>query len=316
MRAGFDCATKLSLQSAKALKQAGFTYAARYLGESWKTFDEKEAAAIQSAGLLLISIFQKSANRSSYFSWKQGELDGKEASNYAKEVDQPKGTAIYFAVDFDAQLKDMETIRRYMNGVKNQLQDYKVGVYGSSRVMQALKEQVDYYWQTYAWSRGEVCDFIHMYQYENNVYAAGINVDRNEIKKAPGDWGELRSTEAVKPQKIPKYDVVKNINAYRNAQDALANKNSKGTVKPDSYYIFNESEGMVNVTKQQNMPGSWINPKENRNQSKEEQYHIVKNKETLTYIAKKYHTTVAKLQALNNIDNPNLIYVNQKIKYK
>ncbi|GKU82627.1 glycoside hydrolase domain-containing protein [Niallia sp. NCCP-28] len=316
MKVGVDCATKLSLQSAKALKQAGFTYVARYLGESWKTFDKKEVAAIQSAGLLLISIFQKSANYSSYFSWKQGELDGKEASNYAKEAGQPKGTAIYFAVDFDAQSKDMETICRYINGVKNQLQDYKTGVYGSFRVIQTLKGQAEYYWQTYAWSKGKVCDFIHMYQYENNVYAAGINIDRNEIKKSPGDWGNLCSTEAAKSQETPKYDVLKNINAYRNAHDASANKNSKGTVKPGSYYIFNESAGMVNVTKQQNMPGSWINPEENRNQSKEEEYHIVKSKETLTYIAEKYHTTVAKLQALNNIDNPNLIYVNQKIKYK
>lgn len=316
MKAGFDCATKLSLQSAKALKEAGFTYVARYLGESWKTFDKKEVEAIQSVGLKLISIFQKSANHFSYFSWKQGHLDGKEASEYAKAVGQPKGTAIYFAVDFDAQSKDMAAICDYIEGVKKQLKDYKLGIYGSSHVMQALKGQADYYWQTYAWSRGKVCDFIHMYQYENNVRVAGVTIDRNEIKQAPGDWGNQLQKEVAYSEQIKTYDVLKNIDAYINAQDALVNKNKKGRVKPGKYYIFNESLGMINVTKQQNIPGAWINPAENKIQGKEEYYHIVQRKETLTYIAKKYQTTVAKLQELNHIHNPNLIYVNQKIRYK
>ena len=44
------------------------------------------------------------------------------------------------------------------------------------------------------------------------------------------------------------------------------------------------------------------------------EYHIVKSGDTLGKIAKKYGTTVAALVKLNNISNPNLIKVGQKIK--
>lgn len=43
-------------------------------------------------------------------------------------------------------------------------------------------------------------------------------------------------------------------------------------------------------------------------------YHVVKKNENLTVISKRYGTTVTKLVELNNINNPDLIYVGQKIK--
>lgn len=45
-------------------------------------------------------------------------------------------------------------------------------------------------------------------------------------------------------------------------------------------------------------------------------YYVVKRGDTLWSIAQKYNTTVAKLVELNKIQNPNLIYPNQKIKIK
>ena len=45
-------------------------------------------------------------------------------------------------------------------------------------------------------------------------------------------------------------------------------------------------------------------------------YYIVKSGDTLSGIAAKYKTTVANLTKLNGIKNPNLIYVNQKIRVK
>ena len=45
-------------------------------------------------------------------------------------------------------------------------------------------------------------------------------------------------------------------------------------------------------------------------------YYTVKNGDTLSQIAKNYNTTVNNLVKLNNIKNPNLIYVNQKIKIR
>lgn len=45
-------------------------------------------------------------------------------------------------------------------------------------------------------------------------------------------------------------------------------------------------------------------------------YYIVQSGDTLTAIAKKFGTTVQQLVELNGIKNPNLIYVNQKLRVK
>ena len=46
------------------------------------------------------------------------------------------------------------------------------------------------------------------------------------------------------------------------------------------------------------------------------EYYTVKSGDTLSAIAKRYNTTVNKLASLNNIENPNLIFVGQKIRVK
>ncbi|EIR6826644.1 LysM peptidoglycan-binding domain-containing protein [Listeria innocua] len=50
--------------------------------------------------------------------------------------------------------------------------------------------------------------------------------------------------------------------------------------------------------------------------SSKKEYYTVKSGDNLTAIAKKYKTSVSKLQSLNNIKNPNLIKVGQKLRVK
>ena len=45
-------------------------------------------------------------------------------------------------------------------------------------------------------------------------------------------------------------------------------------------------------------------------------YHTVKSGETLSGIASKYGTTYQQLAKMNNISNPNLIYVGQRLRVK
>lgn len=301
MTIGFDCAAKLTEKMAKDLYGAGFRYAGRYLGNSWKSFDKKEAKAIQKAGIKLISIFQKSANKISYFTEKQGTVDGKDAEKWAKAVGQPAGTAIYFAVDCEIAGKEVAQIQAYFSAVKKGLKSYKIGVYGSHAVMQVMKRDADYLWQTYAWSRGEVAPFIHMYQYENNIIIEGVNIDRNQIMQSPGHWG----SEKVQANK---YTVQQETASFLTAADANVGQNKKGIVKPGIYSIFNKSQGMINVSKIEGKPGSWINPQQ-------EMVHIVSNGETLTKIAKIYGMSLSSIQAKNpQIKNIDLIYPGQAIK--
>lgn len=201
MAQGFDTATKLNKTTAQNLKNAGFEYAIRYLPTTeWKSITKSEVDAILNAGLKLVSIYQCSNNKVSYFSYTRGKQDGQNAQKLAKELGQPKGTAIYFAVDFDVQPKDLQQILDYIKGLKETVKDYKIGIYGSYYVVNEVKKKapVDYYWQTYAWSNGKVAEHIHMHQYQNGVKVAGILIDRNNIKKAPGAWNEESKKKIIK----------------------------------------------------------------------------------------------------------------------
>lgn len=325
---GFDTATKLTAKTAKALKDEGFEYAIRYLPTTeWKSLTKSEVKAILDAGLKLVSVYQWSANYPGYFTYERGKQDGAHASKVAKELGQPEGTPIYFAVDYDAQPKNIQGVLDYFRGVKETIKGYKVGVYGSFYVMNEVKakEPVDYYWQTYAWSYRKIADHIHMRQYQNGVKIAGVVIDRNEFYKAPGAWNEKENWTAKPAPKQPaqtaeKYTLVTSVPGYYTAADAKARKNRMNTVAKGTYYVFNKAHGMINVTTKPGTPGSWINPADNQEKTSASSgvagvaVYVVKKGDTLSHIAKKYGTTVQKLVELNNIKNPNLIYPGQEIK--
>lgn len=326
---GFDCATKLTAKTAKALKEAGFEYAIRYLPTTeWKSLTKTEVKAILDSGLKLVSVYQWSANHSEYFTYERGKQDGAHASKVAKELGQPEGTPIYFAVDYDAQPKNIQGVLDYFRGVKVTIKGYKVGVYGSFYVMNEVKakEPVDYYWQTYAWSYRKIADHIHMRQYHNGVKVAGVILDRNEFYKSPGAWNETSewTTKPVPkepPKQVEKYTLVTTIPGYYTAADAKDRKNQMNTVAKGEYFVFNRKKfgdkEMINVTTEAGTPGSWINTEENivkTDNAPKTGTYTVKNGDTLSHIAQKYGTTVKKLVELNNIKNPNLIYPGQEIK--
>ena len=60
------------------------------------------------------------------------------------------------------------------------------------------------------------------------------------------------------------YKVVTTVNGYINAADAKNKKNAKTKVKAGNYTVFSEANGMINVTTKSGVPGSWINPSENK----------------------------------------------------
>ncbi|MDR4317902.1 Ortho-chlorophenol reductive dehalogenase [Niallia circulans] len=126
-----------------------------------------------------------------------------------------------------------------------------------------------------------------------------------------------KKTTSSTKENVKTYQVTKQHNGYATAADAKSKKDKKTTVPKGKYYVFNESQGMINVTTKKGVPGSWINPSETTAKATKSDYHIVKNNENLTKIAKKYKTSVAAIQKLNpSIKNPNLIYPKQKIRIK
>ena len=81
---------------------------------------------------------------------------------------------------------------------------------------------------------------------------------------------------------------------WGNGSDRKAKLNAAG-------YDYNAIQAIVNAK---------LKPKDTTT------YYTIKKGDTLTAIAKKYGTTVAKLKKLNNIPNANKIYAGQKLKIK
>ncbi len=192
---GIDCATKLNPTTATNLKNASISAVGRYLGRnSWKGLTPQEVQAIHNAGLSVWLTWETDPTHASYFSYSKGVSDAQAAATEAEYLGAPHGTAIYFTVDFNAQAQDMAAIIEYFRGVRDGLQgSYLVGAYGSYAVLEPLEHSghaPDRYWQTYAWSRGQVYPG-HLYQYQNGVQIGGVQVDRNHINKAPGAWPEV-----------------------------------------------------------------------------------------------------------------------------
>ncbi len=144
------------------------TFACRYIATDStlrKVMTRAEAESLSASGLWIVTIFEDDPTSPRYFSRSRGEKDGSAAKGYAKSVlEQPPGSPIYFAVDFDAQSSERERIVSYFEGVNAALRSttgtpYATGIYGSTWVLSWAAEAHlgDFYWQSMppAWSGGQ-----------------------------------------------------------------------------------------------------------------------------------------------------------------
>lgn len=200
MNRGIDCATPLTTKSSQAIAAAGYSFAARYLvpaSYAWKRLTRSEAEAITDAGMQIVSVYEADSN-GPIAGGPAGEKDGIEAFREAQLVGQPLGSAIYFAVDFDAQPRHYDAIEAYLRAAAKEVPGYLVCVYGSYAVIEemAKRKACTAFWQTYAWSRGKKSAKANIYQHQNDVRLAGIGVDLNESYGGEGWWN---TNEEVKP---------------------------------------------------------------------------------------------------------------------
>jgi LysM repeat protein len=311
---GVDCVTELHQETAEGLKAAGIEYVGRYLGDSWKTIGEKEADVLVKAGLKIISIWETNPTYARYFSEDKGFLDGKQAFSFAKSIGQPEGSAIYFAVDYDAQTTDMQAILSYFYGVRESLgKDYKVGIYGSFAVLEMLHRSnaVDCYWQTAAWSSGKVADFIDILQFGFNKKIAGIPVDYNQFLTCAGSW-----SKATQPSS--------SIDSSSQPSPLFASNNTY-TVQPGdtlSWIAAHFGTTVFELVKVNNIKdpnliyvGQVLTIPSPTSLTGQIEY-TVRRGDTLSQIAVEFGTTVSLLCAWNRISNPDLIKAGQRIRVK
>lgn len=209
---GIDCATPLTHATARMLAAAGNRFAARYLVPptyAWKRLTRSEAEAISKAGMQIVSVFETSANRPAGGA-ASGRADGAAAYREALEIGQPIGSAIYYAVDYDAAPQDYEAIEAYLLAAASQTPGYAAGVYGSFAVVEemAKRRACVHFWQTYAWSHGKRSDHANLYQHRNNVQVAGILVDLNESFGNEGGWSLQHAQSLEDSTTMSKEDAV------------------------------------------------------------------------------------------------------------
>ncbi len=195
---GIDCATPLNQSTANTLAKEGMAFTGRYVvPEGYaKRLTLPEADAISQAGMKIVTVYETTATRASGGA-ASGSADGDAAFREAKKLGQPPGTAVYFAVDYNAQPKDYDAIEQYLLAAGKKLSGYEVGVYGSFAVVEEMAKRgaCKRFWQTYAWSNGKVSSRANIYQYKNDQKLAGITVDYNESYGGEGWWSTVAANQ-------------------------------------------------------------------------------------------------------------------------
>jgi glycoside hydrolase-like protein len=188
---------------AMELKGSHLDFVARYYRDPasrWPTLSAEEARMLSADGLKTVAVWESHSHLSSYFSYSSGYYDALAAYRQARAVGQPAGSAIYFAVDFNAGDSDIAgPIDQYFRGIAAGLTaaaghrpEYKVGVYGSGAVCEYLKHMR---LAQYAWLSNSTAWYGYGAFRDWNIRQGGrspslsFSQDSNEAR---GDYGGFR----------------------------------------------------------------------------------------------------------------------------
>ncbi|WP_394846386.1 DUF1906 domain-containing protein [Pendulispora brunnea] len=169
--------------SPQGLKNAGYTFAVRYLsyttgGAGGKILTASEAQSLTAAGLDIVSNWEWGAD-DALDGFNGGVEDAKEAERLASAAGMPAGRPIYFSVDFDATPGQQSTINAYFDGVASVIPRDRIGAYGGYYVIKRLFDagKIKWGWQTFAWSGGNWDPRAQLRQTDVNVVIAGGSCD-------------------------------------------------------------------------------------------------------------------------------------------
>ncbi len=163
-----------------------------------------EARAIAAAGLRLGIVYEGAGDQSGQFSDGIGYLDARYSREQAALRGQPDGSAVYFAVDFDANPLQIKLhVVPYFQGVRRafaepgDLPELRVGVYGSGLSCRSVLEAglADLSWVSCSMGWNESHVFVaggrwNIRQHVPQVIA-GLDTDPNEVNAAHPDIGDF-----------------------------------------------------------------------------------------------------------------------------
>lgn len=218
MRSIIDAALNVS-PFAETLRRAGVDTVIRYYNHRnsarlpSKCLTSGEVQALSEAGLALAVVFQQGGGAGgdiAELTSDTGTRDANRALELATTLEQPNGSAIYFAVDHDyVRSADLLSIEQYFGAARRVLEGkYLVGCYGSGTVAGRVKNLglVEHIWLSgsKAWSGTTAMlatDRWSLFQKDLNVAfpGAGFFCDGNIQNPAFPDFGQFRRGVATDP---------------------------------------------------------------------------------------------------------------------
>src|SRR5215472_7708544 len=146
---GIDMATDSSDVAGQLQGRHWVDFVARYYRDPascWPALSASEAQRLSALGVKIVTVWEWHSSNPDYFTYATGYSDALSAYRQARAVGQPLGSAIYFAVDFNARGAALYGVDQYFRGVNAGLAaagggrpPYRVGVYGSGAVCASVK---------------------------------------------------------------------------------------------------------------------------------------------------------------------------------
>lgn len=145
---GSDCVMTITAGRLTTLQNAGYSHFGRYLtntpdNQLDKCIQNGELARIFAQGGSVFPLFQTGGGVIGHFTSDRGREVGQEAASAAWAYRIPANTIIYFSVDFDASVEEVEqSVIPYFEAISEGLgrmgRTYRIGVYAPRRVCHQL----------------------------------------------------------------------------------------------------------------------------------------------------------------------------------
>ncbi len=203
------------------LKDSRVDFVARYYRDPtsrWPALSPSEAQRLSSLGLKIVAVWESHSRDPGYFSYSSGYNDAMTAYRQARAVAQPAGSAIYFAIDFDARSQALAVVDQYFRGIaagfataSGGKAEYKVGVYGSGAVCDAVKRAglAQYSWlsNSIAWAGVLGYDGWNIRQ-GRRLAELSFNHDSDEARDEYGGFRLADHDLAVPRDSVARSDVI------------------------------------------------------------------------------------------------------------
>lgn len=187
------------------IKHARLNFVARYYRDPasrWPALSPREIQSLSTLDANIVTVWEYHSGKVQYFSYASGYYDAMSAYRQAKSLGQPEGSAIYFAVDFNARGQDLYWIDQYFRGVRaglitagNGHAEYQVGVYGSGEVCAMIKGErlAQYSWLSgsTAWDGSSGYTAWNIKQAPLGMRYPSLSFD-HDVNEAREDYGGFR----------------------------------------------------------------------------------------------------------------------------